>query len=105
MSPGVEAAGVAGQRVPGAIGQRAIEGDADARIAAAGAELGGDDPCVVGDEDVAAPEQVGQVGHFAVLETIGHIHQACRIARTGGLLGDAFGRQREVEVARPHSAR
>ena len=96
---GAEAAGVAGQRVPGAVGEGAIEGEADAGVAAAGGELGGDDAGVVGDQQVAGAEQRGQVADDAVVPAGGRdVEQASGVARAGRFVGDAFGRQIEVEI-------
>ena len=98
--PVMQPAGVAGQRVPGAVRQGAVQGDADARGAAAGGELGRDDPRVVGDEDVAAAEQAGQVADDAVVQPgLSHVQQPGRVAWAGRVVGDAVRRELEGEVA------
>jgi hypothetical protein len=86
--------------VPGAVGEGAIEGDADAGLAAVGGELGGDDAGVVGDEEVVGAEDGGEVVDVAVGEGGGDVEEAGGVARAGGLDRDAVGREGEVVVAR-----
>ena len=62
----MQAARVAGQRVPGAVGARPIERDADARLAAPRGKLRRDHPRIVGHQHIARPQQVGQIAHHAV---------------------------------------
>jgi hypothetical protein len=94
----VEAAGVAGEGVPGAVRQGAIEGDADASAASVGLKLCGDDACVVGDKQVARLEQVWQVRDGFVLQRVCDVQEFCRVFRMCRLLSDAFVRQVEVET-------
>ncbi len=84
----MEAAGVAGQGVPGPVWAGLVEGEADTGIAAAGFKLGGDDARVVGDEQVAGLEQGGEIGDAAVLEGGADVEQARGVARPGGGVGD-----------------
>ncbi len=91
--------------MPGAVGEGAIEGDADAGVAAVGGELGGDDACVVGDEEVAGAEEIGEVVDVVVGEIGGDVKEAGGVARAGGLDRDAVGRKGEVVVARVERGR
>ena len=57
---------VAGQRMPGAIGPRLIERDADACLAAPGGKLRRNDLGVVGNQDVARHQQPRKIPNRAV---------------------------------------
>ena len=111
---GAQAPRIAGQRVPGTVGARPIERDADpglldarlgvtfgravlrlrtGRAHPAGRELRRYHPCVVRHQHVARPQQLGQVAH----DPVGHavtrnMQQARGVARPGRMLGDAVRR-------------
>ncbi len=84
--------------MPGAVGQLAVERDADAGLAAVRRELRGNDPRVVDDQQVPGAEQAGQLGDRVIGELAGYAQQARSVSGAGGRLGDAFRRQGEVEI-------
>ena len=88
--------------MPGAVGEGAVEGDADPGAGGpAGGELGGDDAGVVGDEEVAGVEEGGEVADQVIRAGVaGDVEEAGGVARAGGLDRDAVGREVEVVVAR-----
>jgi hypothetical protein len=91
------------QRLPGAVGQRPIERDADARLATARPELRRYHARVVGDEDVAGHEEIGQVADDMVMQSVdGDVEKPRRISWPDGMLGDRLGRQVEVEIRETH---
>ena len=91
---------------------RAVGLDAlDQRLDRAAARLGAeqarlDDARVVDDEQVAGPQEAGQVAEHAIGADIAAAIEQARAAALGGrVLRDQFGRQREVEVAQAERRR
>ena len=101
----MQAAGVAGERVPGAVRPWPVERQADPGLPAPRAQLGRDHPRVVGDQDIARPEQPGKIPHRAVGEGSPDHQQAGRVTRPRRGVGDAFRRQVEVERSECHRVR
>ena len=101
----MQAPRVARQRVPGAIGARLIQRDADPCVAAPCGKLRRDHPRVVDHQHIARPQQRRQFTHHAIRKTIARdVQQPRRVARAGGMLGDAVRRQVEVEIGQSHHA-
>ena len=101
-----QATRVAHEHVPGAVRAGLIEGDADPRLTAAAAahgfELGWNHGGVVGDEQVARAQEVGQLGHDAVAACVVRHQQARSVARARGLLRDQRFGEVEIEVVGEH---
>jgi hypothetical protein len=74
--------------MPGAVGQGAVEGEADAGGAAMGGELGRDDPRVIGDQQVTRRQQAGKVGDVVVREGGADMQQARGFPWAGRFLRD-----------------
>jgi hypothetical protein len=97
------------ERLPGAVGERPVEGDADARLAPLPSlstprqELRRNHPGVVGDEDIAGRQQIGQIADDAVVQPVPrHMQKPGGVPRPGGILRDEFGGQVEVEIGETH---
>ncbi len=91
-----------GQPAPltGALVQCHLHGDLGAPGSGSAAlELGGDDPGIVEDHEIARPQDRRQLAHLAVFEPVGtHHEQPCRVARACRISGDQPLRQLEVEI-------
>ena len=67
------------------------------------ASWAGIDPRVVGHQDVAGAQQVRKVAHMRSARPSGaHVQQPGGVARAGGMLRDAIGREVEVELGEAH---
>ncbi len=96
----MQAAGVAGQHVPCAIGQDTVQRYADLRVPPHGRQLCGDHRRIIGHQDVARAQAPRQVAHMAVPERPihRHIQQARAVTRAGRMIGDILWREGEVEI-------
>ena len=103
---GAQAAGRAGERVPGAVATPLQEQQFDGPAGgAAGVDAGGQHAGVVHDDEVVGPELVGQVRKRSVpdLARRAVVHQEPRArARLGRLLGDQVGGECVVELGGAH---
>ena len=101
----MQAARVAGQCMPRAVGARLVQRDADPRRTAPRRELRRDHARVVDHQHIARMQQPGQLAHQAIRQTVmRHMQETCGIARAGGVLRDPVARQVEVEIGQPHQA-
>jgi hypothetical protein len=96
--------GALDEGAPGAAADVAVQRYLDARRAAHAGEPRRDDTRVVGDQQIARPQQRGQVADGAVGE-IGPDHeQPRRVARLNGMVRDQVSRQLEIESVDAHGA-
>lgn len=99
-----EPAGVAGECVPVTIVEDAVECDPDLRLATLCHKLGADDGRVVGDQQVAWPEERRQVAHLRLRRAPARddVKQACAVTRARGFQGDIVAREVEIEIGYLH---
>jgi hypothetical protein len=90
---------VARQRIPHTVRVRTIQRDADPRVTPASVKLGGKHPGIVGNQNVTAAQQRGQVPHPSVRQArIMNVQHPRRIARADWMVGDAVCRQLVIEI-------
>ena len=98
--------GWARERPPSRLALALVQRHLDPRFAAPAVDPGRYHPGVVGDQQVARPQQVGQVGHGSVDQgCAGQVEQPGGVARARREAGDAVFRQVIVEQVDAHQVR
>ena len=90
---------IAGKRMPASIGQRLVERNANPRIAPHSRELGWNDPGVIRNQQIAGPEQFGQITYRTVGKRLPDHQQTGDIPWPRRMLSDPVGRKVKIEVA------